>query len=395
MRRLQNRTGHGIIFGIRLTVMMSKAITIPKIRGPYYNPRLTKDKTIRFGTQYPLEMEINDSRNGEIWKILGLIDGKRTTLEIIGELEGEIKDANELTLNLIENLSRQGIVYDANSKETTEGLTPAEIQRYARNTRYFSWIMPNDREFNYSPQVKLKHAKVTVLGVGGLGSSVAASLVATGVGNIHLLDYDKVESSNLNRQVLYSEEDVGKSKVVVAYEKLSKLNSSVHITYEERKISGVGDFVELLGSTDILVLGADKPEAIGIWCSDAALQVGTPWISGGYFGPKFICEGFIPHETGCLECYTIGLMNNQSEVVIDLRDENYNASIAPTSTISAQLVALDVIHYLIGFRTQFFGRRYIANALSVDLSLFQDIKKVPSCPKCGESGLFSKRRGRV
>lgn len=374
---------------------MDLGLSIPKIRVPYYSPTLAKDGTIRMGTQYPLEVEINDPRNEDIWKIMELIDGKRSVLQIIEELQGKIENPRELVLGLIESLTKRGIIYYANSKADIEGLDPVEVERYARNSYYFSWILPTDKELNYEPQLKLKNARVTIVGMGGIGSSVAVSLAATGVGHIHLVDFDIVEISNLNRQILYSGDDIGKSKVKRASEKLSRINSLIDVTYEERKVNGVNDFAELMKNADVLVLGADKPVGVTSWCNEAALEVGTPWITGGYFGPKYLCEGYIPHQTGCTECYKIRYMNEvNASIKFPYGDYDYNASIAPTSIISAQLIALDVIHYIVGFKTQFFGKRYIGNALSIDLSVFQDIDRVPSCPKCGESVTYAVNKKR-
>ena len=89
------------------------------------------------------------------------------------------------------------------------------------STRYFSWIDTDPRRSRYDVQVALKRARVTVLGMGGTGGAVAMGLVAAGVGRLHCLDFDDVEVSNLNRQVLYTEDDIGRPKVDTAVRRIT------------------------------------------------------------------------------------------------------------------------------------------------------------------------------
>src|ERR1035437_5043815 len=100
-------------------------------------------------------------------------------------------------------------------------LNTEEIKRYARHL-----ILP---EIGIEGQQKLKQAKVLVIGAGGLGCPVLQYLIAAGVGTIGIVDFDRVEESNLQRQILYSTGDIGKYKVEVAKEKLSKQNPFVKI----------------------------------------------------------------------------------------------------------------------------------------------------------------------
>src|ERR1700752_5060738 len=106
-------------------------------------------------------------------------------------------------------------------------MTKEELNRYARHV-----ILP---EIGLEGQQKLKQAKVLVVGAGGLGCPVLQYLTAAGIGTIGIIDFDKIEESNLQRQILYSIEDIGKYKAEVAKEKLSKQNPHItlisHISY--------------------------------------------------------------------------------------------------------------------------------------------------------------------
>lgn len=132
---------------------------------------------------------------------------------------------------------------------TENTLNAAEINRYQRH-----FVLPN---FGKAGQLKLKNARVLVVGAGGLGCPVLQYLVAAGVGHIGIVDFDKVEESNLQRQVLYSVEDVGKSKVLVAKSKLEKLNPQVKITTFETLLDKNNVF-EIIKNFDVIADGTDN-----------------------------------------------------------------------------------------------------------------------------------------
>ena len=112
-------------------------------------------------------------------------------------------------------------------------------------------------EIGIKGQQKLAQAKVLIVGVGGLGCSVAQHLVASGVGNIGLLDHDLVDISNLNRQILFTESDVGKEKVEAAKEALVKMNEQVQIhTYHEQLSFEIA--LDLFPGYDIIIDGTDN-----------------------------------------------------------------------------------------------------------------------------------------
>ena len=128
-------------------------------------------------------------------------------------------------------------------------LTPEEQERYGRHL-----ILP---EFGLEAQLKLKNASVLVVGAGGLGCPVLQYLAAAGVGHIGIVDFDRVEESNLQRQILYSVDDIGKSKVLVAKSKLEKLNPHIKITAIERRINKSNVF-EILENFDVIADGTDN-----------------------------------------------------------------------------------------------------------------------------------------
>ena len=131
-------------------------------------------------------------------------------------------------------------------------------------------------------QKKLLDAKVLIVGVGGLGSPIALYLAGAGVGCIGLVDDDVVSISNLQRQVLYSEKELGKSKAVCAAERLSALNSEIKIQPYSTRLTGDNAF-DIIGEYDMVVDGCDN-FATRYLINDICIQQGKPYIYGAICG---------------------------------------------------------------------------------------------------------------
>jgi len=136
-------------------------------------------------------------------------------------------------------------------------------------------------EVGFSGQEKLNNSSILIIGVGGLGCPAAQYLVGAGVGRIGLMDHDRVSLSNLHRQVLFDESDVGKSKAAVAREKLVKLNSEVEIeTYQEALT--IDNAEKLFQQYDIILDGTDNFETKYL-ISDACVLTEKPWVYASIF----------------------------------------------------------------------------------------------------------------
>lgn len=146
--------------------------------------------------------------------------------------------------------------------------------RYDRQT-----ILP---EIGEEGQKKLLDAKVLIVGVGGLGSPIALYLAGAGVGCIGLVDDDVVSISNLQRQVLYSEKELGKSKAVCAAERLSALNSEIKVQPYSTRLTGDNAF-DIIGEYDMVVDGCDN-FATRYLINDICIQQGKPYIYGAICG---------------------------------------------------------------------------------------------------------------
>ncbi len=128
-------------------------------------------------------------------------------------------------------------------------LSPAELTRYRRHL-----TLPS---FGQAGQQQLKDARVLVVGVGGLGAPLLSYLVAAGVGTVGLADFDVVDASNLHRQVLFTEDDVGRPKVAVAAERLRRQNSHVHVQVYDTKLTSA-NALEIIQEYDVVADGSDN-----------------------------------------------------------------------------------------------------------------------------------------
>jgi molybdopterin/thiamine biosynthesis adenylyltransferase len=168
--------------------------------------------------------------------LLDAMDGGRSMAEIVAVVRAAHPGQPERTIESgLRQLVRSGHVEDAVAPHPPE-LTDRDLERYDRSMRYLRWMDLTPRASSWDPQVMLRSARVTVLGVGGTGGIAAQALAAAGIGHLHCVDFDTVELSNLCRQVLYTEDDIGKSKVDAAVTRLGSLNSDIEVTGQHLRV---------------------------------------------------------------------------------------------------------------------------------------------------------------
>ena len=168
-------------------------------------------------------------------------------------------------------------------------LSNAEKERYTRQVSLNGW-----------DQAKLKKARVLIAGCGGLGSASAFYLAAAGVGTLVLCDGDRVERSDLNRQILYGEESVGRLKVEAAKERLLSLNSDIHIDTSAEYING-SDASVVIEGCDMIVDGLDNIEGRHI-LNRLSVEKKVPYMYGAIGGWQGYAGLFHPPHTACLSC---------------------------------------------------------------------------------------------
>jgi bacteriocin biosynthesis cyclodehydratase domain-containing protein len=228
-------------------------------------------------------------------------------------------------------------------------------------------------------------ATITVLGVGGTGSAVAAGLVGLGIGRIHLVDFDRVEESNLNRQLLFTEADIGRLKTEAAAERLALINPAVAVTTETRLVRDADDVAAMMGGTNAFVLCADMPvKKITYWVNTAALHTCTPWFMSVYEGPTIAIASFVPGATGCWAC--LRREQDAAELVAagrPLMNWPPTAVMSASANVAGQMCAVEVVRYLAGQSTQLVGKAYRQNLAKWENFFFLDVPRFEDCPECG------------
>lgn len=337
--------------------------------------------------QYGVGAEIQDG-SGHIWHALQLMDGSREFETVIRDLQAgpgglDTRSAREI----VEMLCESGYIEDADS-DIADGFSRRELERYSRNENYFGWVDTTPRDTRFCFQARLRAAKVAVLGLGGTGSSVAASLVCAGVGHLRCVDFDVIELSNLNRQFIYAEDDLGAGKVERAVARLSRMNTDVIVEGLEQRIDSTESAARAINGMDFVVLCADTPRpSVQLWTNDAAAASGTPWLVCFYAGPTLMTGIFIPGKTPCYRCLLASAPST-------LRDDNgtrgealygttdINGVIAPTAGLAGQFGALETIYFLTGLQPQTVGRLFHLNLMIYDHSYYWTPEVSTACAQC-------------
>jgi molybdopterin-synthase adenylyltransferase len=357
----------------------------PRIKHVHFPTRLS-DGRIRMGAvQYGVAAEISGDEEGALWRLLGLMDGTRDVAALVAD-SGPTVDAASVR-GTIDALIASGFVEDA-AAPTPAQLTEAELERYTTNTRYFAWVDTQPRSSPYELQRRLKEARVAVLGLGGTGGAVATSLAAAGVGSLLCLDFDVVELSNLSRQLLYRDEDVGRPKVEAAVRRIQEVNPHVEVRGRELRATSAEDLHPIMDEVDFFVLCADQPQRhIQLWTNEAALRTGTPWSVCAYDGPMIVTAIFDPFRSACMECFLAWIreddLRRDGGRVEPLLPPPPNAVIAPAANASGHVGALEVVYYITGLSPQTVGRMLHQDLMHYDNVYYIEPAWREDCPACG------------
>ncbi len=240
-------------------------------------------------------------------------------------------------------------------------LIEKEKVRYARQL-----IMPSIGE---EGQKKLKKSHVLVAGAGGLGSLSSIYLASLGIGHLKIVDHGFVQISDLNRQILYNERDIGLKKADIGYEKLSLLNSDIQIESIDEEITNES-IRRLIKGVQIVIDGTDNFETRLI-LNKICFEKRIPYIYGGIFGFKGKMTTFIPGRTPCIEClYPEG---KEVEPVVPV--------VGPIPGLIATLQVLEALKLIVEFGYPLAGKLLSFDGETMSFSYF-DIKKRPGCRIC-------------
>jgi molybdopterin-synthase adenylyltransferase len=311
--------------------------------------------------------------------LLSALDGSSSRAELVARFgRSEVEDAltQMLELDLLE---------DAADDE----LVPApERERFDRQLRYFSDLRESGGPTPSRCQARLRAARVAVLGVGGLGGRVAYELACCGVGELWLIDGDRVELSNLNRQIQYDEADVGRLKAEAAAERLRAFNSNLAVRAVCRRVESAAELGELIAGADLVVDAADWPaHEVEHWCNEACFAAGIPYIAMSHFPPVArVGPLYVPGVTGCLSCQTIAFRREYPlfDVAIEQRrgQPSPAATLGPACGLVGGLVGAEVMHFLTRLtEPAMLGAGFLYDLRTMDVERFE-VEPEPECPVC-------------
>ncbi|HTK44866.1 MAG TPA: molybdopterin-synthase adenylyltransferase MoeB [Patescibacteria group bacterium] len=261
--------------------------------------------------------------------------------------------------------------------EAPASLTPAQQSRYSRHL-----LIP---EVGTAGQVRLLDSKVLLVGAGGLGSPSALYLAAAGVGTLGIVDFDVVEASNLQRQVIHSTERLGVKKVDSARQSIEALNPDVKVVTHDEML--LADNVErLIAGYDVILDGTDTFETRYL-LNDAAVAAGIPVVHASVFRFEGQLTTFVPYEGPCYRC---------------LYPTPPPPELAPGCSVAGVLgvvpgimgllQANEVLKVLLGIGEPLVGRLLLFDALDATFDELR-LSRDPSCPTCSDEARTARERG--
>ncbi len=247
-------------------------------------------------------------------------------------------------------------------------LTPDQVKRYSRHI-----IMG---QVGSAGQRKLLQAKALIVGAGGLGSPSAIYLGLAGVGTIGIVDFDDVDISNLQRQILHRNDDVGKPKAQSALDTIRSYNPDVNVVLHETRLES-HNAMEIIGQYDLVINGADN-FASRYLVNDACYLLGKPLVDGSILIFDGQATVFIPGH-GCYRCLfpsppPPGMVPNCAEAGV----------LGALTGLVGSIQATEALKYFLGIGESLTSRLLLIDALEMK---FREVKlrRNPNCPLCGDN----------
>ena len=253
------------------------------------------------------------------------------------------------------------------SQTKTTALTPYQVSRYSRHI-----IMP---QVGSVGQRKLLDAKVLMVGAGGLGSPIAIYLTLAGVGTVGLVDFDDVDVTNLQRQILHYNDDIGRPKVESAVDTLKAYNPDTTVNVHEEPISSI-NAMEIMKDYDVIVNGADNfPTRYLV--NDAAYLSGKTLVDGSILLFDGQATTYIPGQG----CYRWLFPTPPPPGEVPSCAEAGVLGMLPGMVGTIQ--ATEVVKQVLGVGDSLSGRLLLIDALSMEFRTVK-IRRNPQCPLCGD-----------
>ncbi|MEM4390181.1 MAG: HesA/MoeB/ThiF family protein [Candidatus Micrarchaeia archaeon] len=239
-------------------------------------------------------------------------------------------------------------------------LTEYDLKRYDRQMRIHGWGEEGQR--------RIKAAKVGVVGTGGLGSPLTTYLAVAGVGKIIAADRDVVELSNLNRQILHWDKDIGKKKAESAAEKLRQINPSIEVVTVGEEVTAE-NIDKIFGDVDVIVDGLDNYPSRFL-LNEFAVRKRIPFIHGSVWGMEGRVTTILPGKSPCLRC-----------IVPEPPPREVFPVLGTIPALVATIQATEVLKYITRVGLLLTGRLLVYNGEHMTFDEIP-IERDPHCPVC-------------
>ncbi len=307
------------------------------------------------GAQFPALRHMIYDENDEIPGHINVYVNNQEIHSLQGK-ETPVKDGDEMA------------VIPAIAGGQVAALTPEQVERYSRHI-----IMP---QVGSSGQRKLMEAKVLIVGAGGLGGPAALYLALAGVGTIGIVEFDTVDLSNLQRQVLHQTADVGRRKTESAKETINAYNPEVNVVLHETPLTS-DNAMEIIPQYDIVVNGADNFTTRYL-VNDAAYFAGKTLVDGSILLFDGQATVFVP-EQGCYRCLfpappPPGMVPSCAEAGV----------LGALTGVMGSIQAIETIKQILGIGQSLVSRLLIVDALDMEFRVVK-LRRDPKCPLCGDN----------
>jgi molybdopterin/thiamine biosynthesis adenylyltransferase len=333
--------------------------------------------------------EITDP-TGAIRALLELLDGTRTLEAVHTDLGTAFPEVTfDEVAAAVGQFDEAGFLLDAAAGP--DGLLAEhELRRWERNINFFgSFARLGDNK--YDQQRKLRDCRVTLLGLGGLGSHVLLDMAAMGIGHVTAVEFDRVELSNLNRQILYREGDVGEEKLGLAVERVRLFNPHIDIEPVNLRITSTEDVLRVIDGADVVISVADRPKMeIANWVNEACVARGVPLVTGGLETQRAVYFTMIPGTTGCVECWRrqVFATDDVSRELLEEKRERQiggdNAAFCPLVTMTTGFLIGELTRLVTGIAPPVAaGRLMELRFTDYAMGESESWKRLDDCPVCG------------
>lgn len=356
---------------------------------PIYPVYFTDSVSVRVGITGDKMIEFDDE-NGSIYQLIKLMDGTRDISDITRLIQAEYPEITyEEIKDAISEIERLGFLTSSNPAD--HELKDYEMERFKGNINFIShYTPPLQNPAVY--QEKLSNSHITIIGMGAFGCSILFNAAGLGIKRVRIIDFDTVSLSNLNRQMLFSESDIGRLKVDAAKEFMHSFYSDMEIETIDAEIDENTSIEALIAGTDLVILAADQPYLLlPRWLNKACTKMGVPFVGGGINLTRGQVYTIIPGVTGCLDCSYLENFRkipDYESIVKKWLELNFippNTATAPTLMMITGLISSEIFKLLTGLGNMITTAKRISfDFNSYEIEEMSSWERQVDCPACGK-----------